>query len=84
MALIGRLLINAARRLGSDPQVRAKAAEVFDKEVKPRAAETWRKTRPKLEAARGDLAKIARETDARNNPGRFAAKVKKRFIDRET
>ena len=37
MAIFPRLLLHAARRLASDPRVRAKAAEVFDKEVKPRA-----------------------------------------------
>jgi hypothetical protein len=82
MALISRWFISTATRLTRDPRVRAKAAELFHKEVKPRAAETWRKTRPKLQAAGKDLRDIARETDARNNPGLFAAKLKKRFIDR--
>jgi hypothetical protein len=80
---IARWFITAATRLTSDPRVRAKAVEVFEKDVRPRAAETWRRTRPKLEAARDELKQMARETDARNNPGAFAARVKKRFIDRD-
>jgi hypothetical protein len=78
---IGRWFITAATRLTRDPRVRAKAVELFHTEVKPRAAETWRQAKPKLEAAGKDLRDIARETDARNNPGLFAAKLKKRFID---
>lgn len=81
MAIISRWIISTATRLSTDPRVRAKAAEVFEKEVKPRAAETWRKTRPKLEATRDELTQMARDTDARKNPGAFAAKLKKRYID---
>lgn len=81
MALIGRWIISTATRLASDPRVREKAAKVYQKEVKPRAAETWRKAKPKLQAASDDLRTIARETDVRNNPGAFAARVKRRFFD---
>lgn len=83
MAIISRF-ISLATRLSADPRVRAKAADVYEKEVKPRAAETWRQAKPKLQAAGKDLRDIARETDARNNPGAFAARVKKRFIDRDS
>ncbi len=81
MAILGRMLINAAARMARDPRVRAKAAELLEHEIKPRAAETWRKARPKLEAARDDLKVIAKQTDPRKDPGAFAAKLKKRFID---
>ncbi len=83
MAIIGRWFITAATRLTSDPRVRAKAAEVFEKEVRPRAAETWRKTKPKLVATRDELRQMARDTNAAKNPGAFAARVKKRYIDRD-
>jgi len=75
------MLVNAVARMARDPRVRAKAAEFLEQEVKPRAADTWRKTRPKLEAARDDVKVIARQTDPRKDPGAFAAKLKKRFID---
>lgn len=81
MAMISRWFISAATRLSTDPRVRAKAAELFENEVKPRAAETWRKTRPRIEATRDELKQMARETDARKNPGAFAAAVKKRYLD---
>ena len=83
MPILRRLLIRAATRLASDPRLRAKAAEVVDREVKPRAQAAWRRTRPKLESARDELKDIARETDPRENPRAFAAKVKARILDRK-
>ncbi len=82
MPILGRLLVYAAAKLTSDPRVRAKAADVLEREVKPRAAAAWRRTRPKLEAARDELRDIAEETDPRENPRAFAVKVKKRFLER--
>ncbi|MCP4383378.1 MAG: hypothetical protein GY798_18490 [Hyphomicrobiales bacterium] len=81
MAMMSRWILSAATRLVKDPRVRDKAAEIYQSEVKPRAAETWQKTRPKLEATRDELAEMAKKTDARKNPGAFAAAVKKRYID---
>jgi hypothetical protein len=81
MAFFNRWVMTTARRLASDPRVREKAVEIFHKEVQPRAAETWQKTKPKVVAAARDVREIARKTDARNNPGAFAALLKRRFID---
>ncbi len=83
MSILGQLFFQAAARLTRDPVVRAKAAEILENEIKPRAAETWRKAKPKLEEARDDLRDIAGETDPRKNPRAFASKVKQRFIDRK-
>ncbi|MFQ5618291.1 MAG: hypothetical protein ACE5FR_04895 [Rhodospirillales bacterium] len=90
MPLLRRLLWNAARHLALDPRARAKAAEVIEKEVKPRARAAWRQARPKvaaakaeMDAAKADLKDIAAETDPRKDPRQFAARVKRRFLDRE-
>ncbi len=83
MAIFPRLLLHAARRLASDPRVRAKAAEVFDKEVKPRAEAAWRRTKPKIEAAKAELRDIAAETEPRKDPRKFARKVKERLLARD-
>ncbi len=48
---IRQLVLYAARRIASDPRVRAKAAEVLETEIKPRAKAAWRQTKPKIEAA---------------------------------
>ncbi|MFQ5940066.1 MAG: hypothetical protein ACE5KL_08395 [Alphaproteobacteria bacterium] len=83
MLILRRLVLHAARRIASDPRVQAKAAEVFEKEVKPRAKAAWRQTKPRLDAAKAELQDIAGETDPREKPREFAAKVKQRFFDRE-
>ena len=83
MAIFPRLLLHAARRLASDPRVRAKAAEVFDKEVKPRAEAAWRRTKPKIDSAKAELRDIAAETDPRKDPRKFARKVKERLLARD-
>ena len=57
MAILHRMLFYAAKRLGSDPRLRAKAAQVFGSEVKPRVRAAWRRTKPKLDAARAELTK---------------------------
>jgi len=63
---------------------------VYEKEVKPRARAAWRQAKPKLDAAKAEmdaakaeLKDIAAETDPRKNPREFAARVKRRFLDRE-
>ncbi len=83
MRILPRLLINAAKRIAADPRLRAKAAEVMETEVKPRAAAAWRRAKPRLDNAAAELRDIARETDPRANPRRFAAKLKQRFLDRD-
>ena len=39
--LLRRLLFNAARKAAADPRIRAKAADVFEREVKPHVADAW-------------------------------------------
>jgi hypothetical protein len=84
MARFPRALIEAAKRAARDPRVRAKAAEIVQKEVKPRAKEAWRQAKPKLDAAKTDLKNISRETDPRKNPREFASKLKQRFFNRKS
>ncbi len=83
MRILSRLLMSAARRIAPDPRGRAKAAEVMETEIKPRAQAAWRQAKPQLENAAAELREIARETNPRANPRKFAAKVKQRFIDRD-
>ncbi|MFQ5955206.1 MAG: hypothetical protein ACE5JZ_09110 [Kiloniellales bacterium] len=82
MRMLPRLLLRAAKRIASDPRVQAKAAEVFEREVKPRAQAAWRQTKPRLDSAKSELRDIVRETDPRENPRKFVAQVKQRFLDR--
>ena len=82
MRLLSQLLWHVAKRIASNPRVRAKATEVYEGQVKPRAEAAWRQTKPRLDAAKTELQDIARETDFRENPGKFVAQVKRRFLDR--
>ena len=66
MLLLRRLLWHAARYIALDPRARAKAAELLEKEVKPRARAAWRQAKPKLDAAKAELRDAAREA---NPPG---------------
>ena len=83
MPVFRRLLVQAAKQIAADPRVQAKAAEVIETQVKPRAEAAWRNTKPKLAAAKAELEEIAREVDPRDDPGAFAAKVKQRFFKPE-
>ena len=83
MPVFRRLLIQAAKQIAANPQVQAKAAEVIETQVKPRAEAAWRNTKPKLASAKAELEDIAREVDPRDDPRAFAAKVKERFLKPE-
>ncbi len=77
-----RLLFHAARKAAADPRVRAKAAEVFEREVKPRAKAAWAETRPVLEAARDDIKQAAAKADPRDDPAGFAGELKRRIAQK--
>lgn len=70
MPLLRNLLIGAARRIASNPEVQARAAQTYETEVKPR-----------LRAAGDELRDIARETDPRRDPGGFARRLGARIRD---
>jgi hypothetical protein len=79
MMLWHRLLFRAAVRAASDPRLQAGARDVFDKEVRPRVEDAWRRAEPRLGAARSDLLDAAKAADPRRDPGRFAGEVIKRW-----
>ena len=83
MALIHRLLFHAAQRFVTDPRVREKAAELIETEVKPRVRDTWQQVKPRIDAAKSDLAQIASEADPRVKPKEFAVRVKQRLFRRK-
>ncbi len=83
MTILRRVLFHAVKRIVSDERVRAKARDVLESEVKPRAEAAWRQARPKLDAVKAELHDIAREADPRESPRKFAAKLKQRIVDRK-
>ena len=70
MALLRRLVIAAARVLVQNPEARAKAREVLEEEVKPRAKEAWREARPEIEKAGRGLKRFARNVRDQYRKGR--------------
>ena len=70
MSLLRRLVVNAARVLVQNPQARAKAREVLEEEVKPRAKEAWREARPEIEKAGRGLKRLARRVQEQYRRGR--------------
>ena len=70
MSLLRRLVVNAARVLVQNPQARAKAREVLEEEVKPRAKEAWREARPEIEKAGRGLKRLARRVRDQYRKGR--------------
>lgn len=70
MPTLRSLLVTAARRLAANPEVQARAAETFEKDVKPRLA-----------AARDELRDLARDADPLRDPAGFARRLKARVRD---
>ena len=80
--LLRRLLFNAARKVAADPRVRAKAADVFESTVKPRAEAAWAEAKPRLEAARDEIKQAAAAADPRGDPAGFAGELKRRILEK--
>ena len=49
LSLLRRFVIRAAQELRHNPEARAKAAQVLEEQVKPRAEQAWREAQPKIE-----------------------------------
>ncbi len=70
MPLLRNLLIGAARRIASNPEVQSRAAEAYESEVKPR-----------LRAASDELRDLTREVDPLRDPAGFARRLGARIRD---
>ena len=79
MPVLRQLLWTVAKRVAADPRVQARAAEVYDTTLKPKAREAWRCGKPKIAAAREELRQAAAEVDPRDDPKGFARELKRRM-----
>lgn len=82
MPRLSRLLVAAARRLAANHEVRAKVAEVVEKDIKPRAQQVWQKNKPKIEAKAAELNEQVRKKATRENFDKLAEKVRERLRER--
>ena len=80
--LLRRLLFLAAQMAAADPRSRAKAADVFERKIKPRATAAWAETKPRLDIARDDIKKAAETVDPRSDPAGFADELKRRITQK--
>ena len=81
MALLGKFLLHAVKRVAINERVQRAAADTYKNEIKPRAQAAWDKARPRIEETKADIGHIAEETDARRHPARFAGKVTRRVLN---
>ncbi len=75
MAFLQKLLFTVARRIAADPRARDKAKRVFESEIKPRAQQAG-------ENLKSEIDDIARDTNLKREPARFAGRLARRVIDR--
>jgi len=55
MSFISRLMMRAANELKQNPELREKASEVVEDEVKPRAKQAWQEAQPKIREAKNEF-----------------------------
>ncbi len=70
MSLLRRFLIRAAQELRHNPEARAKASQVLEEDVKPRAKQAWRAAQPKIENAKLGLKRFAQSVRDEYRKGR--------------
>lgn len=70
MSLFRRLVVRGVRVLMQHPEAQAKAREVFEEEVKPRARQAWKEAQPEIERARRGLKRFAHKVRDQYREGR--------------
>ncbi len=71
MSFLRRLVIRVAHELRDNPEARAKAAQVLEDDVKPRAEKAWREAQPRIDEAKVDLKRFARKVREEYRKGRY-------------
>ncbi len=70
MSLLRRFVIRAAQELRQNPEARAKASQVLEEQVKPRAEQAWREAQPRIEDAKLGLKRFAQKVREEYRKGR--------------
>ena len=70
MGLLRQFVMRAAQEFAQNPENRAKASEVFEKDVKPRAKQTLREAGPKIENDKAGLMSFAQRVREEYRKGR--------------
>ena len=70
MNILRRFVIRAAQELRHNPEARAKASQVLEEQVRPRAEQAWREAQPKIENAKVGLKRFAQRVREEYRKGR--------------
>ncbi len=70
MSFLHRLVVRAAQELAANPEARAKASQVIEDDVKPRARKAWQDAQPEIENAKKGLWGFARKVREEYRKGR--------------
>ena len=83
MPVLRHLLFSVARRAASDPRVQAKAKEVLDQEVKPRAKAAAQKAKGAYQEVKGEWREVVSESEPEDSraklAGRFVGRLQRRL-----
>ena len=70
MRFLRRLVVRAAQELAANPEPRAKASQVLEEEVKPRARKAWQDAQPEIKNVKKGLFGFARKVREEYRKGR--------------
>ena len=70
MSLLSRLVTRAAQELRQNPEARAKASEILEDDLKPRAKGAWKDAQPKIADAKRGLIQFVKDVQDEYRKGR--------------
>jgi len=70
MSFLSRIVMRVAREVSQNPEARAKASEVLEDDVKPRAKKAWSDAQPKIADAKLGLKRFVKEVRDEYRKGR--------------
>ena len=70
MRFLRRLVVRAAQELAANPEARAKASQVLEDNIKPRAKKAWQQAQPEIENAKQGVKSYAKKLRDEYRKGR--------------
>ncbi len=70
MRFLRRLVVRAAQELAANPEARAKASQVLEENIKPRARKAWQQAQPEIENAKQGVKSYAKKLRDEYRKGR--------------
>ncbi|MDE0165645.1 MAG: hypothetical protein OXL36_11175 [Bryobacterales bacterium] len=70
MRFLRRLVVRAAQELAANPEARAKASQVLEENIKPRAKKAWQQAQPEIENAKQGVKSYAKKLRDEYRKGR--------------